>query len=90
MIDYGTVFKSNKPQKVEVTDTAVFIASNIQPYTQTLDNLEIEGYHYDLVSYTKNEYIKILLEKNQSLETDLLDTQSALCDIYEMLEGGLE
>ena len=90
MTDYGIVYGSVQPQPVEVTNSAVFITSNVQPYTQTLDNGVFEGYSYHLISYTKNEYIKILMDKNRSLETDLLDTQSALCDISEMLEGGLE
>ena len=90
MKDYGIVFSSTEPQPIEINESVVFIANNIHPQTQVIDGMRTEGYSYNLIAYTKNEYIKILINSNQALKTDVLDTQSALCDIYEMLEGGLE
>ena len=37
--------------------------------------------------YTKDEYIKLMAEKNAELESQLTDTQLALCDVYEMIGG---
>ena len=40
-----------------------------------------------MVQYTKDEYIKLMDEKNTELESQLTDTQLALCDVYEMIGG---
>ena len=37
------------------------------------------------VQYTKDEYIQIIAEKNETLERDLTDTQLAIAEIYESL-----
>lgn len=90
MKNYGIVYSSVSPQPIEVTSSSVFIASNIGEYEEEIEGKLTSGFKYNLIQYSKDEYIKILEEKNQRLEADLLDTQSALCDIYELLEGGLE
>lgn len=88
---YNKVTSPNKPLELEITDNNVFISSNIQPYTTTLGDYVEEGYTYDYTIYTKDEYIQKLLMDNSDLKNEILDTQSALCDIYEMLDnGGLE
>ena len=83
------VRSSTLPNKIEFTTDSVFIASNIQPYEEIYDERTVSGYKYDLIQYPKNDYISELAEKNSELEAALLDTQVALCDIYEMI-GGLE
>ena len=40
---------------------------------------------YDEVQYTKDEYIQMIAEKNETLERDLTDTQLAIAEIYESL-----
>lgn len=35
--------------------------------------------------YEKNEYIKVIAEKNSSLETQATDMQIALTEVYEMM-----
>lgn len=50
------------------------------PYTYEETNEKINA------SETE-EYIKTLEDKVDTLNTELLDTQMALCDIYELLEG---
>ena len=89
MINYGRVYGDTVPKPVEVTAGMVYVASNVQPYTKTFDDRETSGYVFDYIAYTKEEYIQILSDKNDALTAELLDTQEALCDIYEMLEGGL-
>lgn len=81
MILHGTIYSSLQPQAVEITPTAVYVASNIAPYTKTIEGHSQSGYSYECVEYTKDEYIV-------KLSQDLIDTQQALCDIYEMIEGG--
>ena len=83
MINHGIVYGSTRPQPTEITVQSVFVASEIEEYEQVLDEHVIQGYKYNLMEYTKDEYIRVL-------ESGLLDTQSALCEIYEILAGGLE
>lgn len=64
MINYGRIKGQVEPPEIEMTDTSVFIASNIEPYTETIDDVTINGYEYDYISYTKDEY---LLQQNQSI-----------------------
>ena len=89
MINYGKVYSDTEPKSLEVTTGAVYIASNVQPYTEHFEEGDMVGYTFDYVAYTKDEYIEMLSKKNDSLEAELLDTQEALCDIYEMIAGGM-
>lgn len=83
------VRSSTLPNEIEFTADSVFVASNIRPYEETYEEKVVSGYKYDLTKYPKNEYIEALAKRNSALEAELLDTQVALCDIYEMI-GGLE
>lgn len=40
-------------------------------------------YEFNQIRYTKDEYIKMIDERNTTLESQLTDTQLALCEIYE-------
>ena len=83
MINYGRQSGSARPKEIEITDTSVFLATNIEPYEEEIDGYSVSGYHYNYVQYTKNEYIAKLHE-------DIINTQLALCDIYETLMGDEE
>ncbi len=87
MIDYGTQRSTVKPLELELTETKVFVASNISPVDEpgTEDQPGFTGYEFDLVEYNKDEYIKIQAEKNASLEQQVTDTQLALCEVYELM-----
>lgn len=87
MIDYGTQRSTVKPLELELTETKVFVASNISPVDEpgTEDQPGFTGYEFDLVEYTKDEYIKIQAERNASLEQQVTDTQLALCEVYELM-----
>lgn len=63
MTNYGRQRGNVQPPEIEITDTAVFIASNITPFTKTYDDKTEEGYEYDYVSYTKDEYIASLAQE---------------------------
>ena len=80
MINYGKVRSSQAPKSIEITSSQVFIAKNISKYEETFDDYIMQGYEYDYVGSDKDEYI--LLLHNQ-----ILDTQMALCDIYESIGG---
>jgi len=87
MILYEHIKSSTKPENVEVTSSHVFLAKNIQTYEENLEGTLISGFVYDCEAYTKDEYIKLLDEKNTQLMEELLNTQMALCDIYETIGG---
>lgn len=64
MIDYGTQRSTVKPLELELTETKVFVASNITPVNEpdTEDQPGFTGYEFGLVEYDKDEYIKLQAE----------------------------
>ena len=87
MIDYGRQRSTVEPLELELTETKVFVSSNITEVKEdeTDGQPGFTGYEFDLIEYDKDEYIKIQAEKNVALEQQVTDTQLALCDVYEML-----
>lgn len=87
MIDMGIVKGSAaQAQPLVVGIDVVYVHTDITRLDETDDNGNpVEIYSYHEVQYEKNEYIKMLAEKNQTLETNLVDTQMALCEIYESM-----
>lgn len=87
MIDCGYVTGS-KEQAVELIvgiDT-VYVHDDIQLLKKEDGHGNpVEVYQYHEVQYDKDEYIKVISEKNVSLEKQVTDTQLALCEVYEML-----
>lgn len=89
MIKYGKVHSAYRPKDIEVTTSMVYVAANIKTYSAVIEGYEVTGYVYDYIGYPTEEYINDLGTKNKQLEEELLDTQTALCEVYEMM-GGLE
>ena len=79
MKDYGTAKSSIKPEEIVIDEYSVWVKTDITGTTG--------GWTYHLVQYTKDEYIKLMVDKNAALEEQLTDTQLALCDVYEMIGG---
>ena len=79
MIDYGIVKSTVRPEAKVVDEYSVWVNTDI---VETAD-----GWEYHMVQHTKDEYIKLMDEKNTELESQLTDTQLALCDVYEMIGG---
>lgn len=71
MKNYGRIQGASEPPAIEMTENAVFVASNVQPYTETVEDYTINGYEYDYVEYTKDEYLIRQNEKITSLEEEL-------------------
>ena len=88
MIDYGTVRSTVKPDKIEIDEYSVWVNSDIKEIdVQSEDESHIE-YEFNQIRYTKDEYIKLIDERNSTLESQLTDTQLALCEIYEGITKG--
>lgn len=89
MKDCGVIQGSlEQAQPIIVGKTTVYVHTNIEQITKDSDGNPVEDlYSYNEVQYSKDEYIKHLSEQNASLENELLNTQLALCDLYESLGG---
>lgn len=83
MIDYGAVRSTVKPDAVEIDEYSVWVNTNITEIVVQLENETHTEYEFNQVRYTKDEYIKMIDERNSTLESQLTDTQLALCEIYE-------
>ena len=78
MINYGRVRSSERPQETEITSDKVFVASNVTTFEATIDDKVISGYEYDYISYTKDEYIQYIIDKNAKTINELEDELSAV------------
>ena len=76
---------SQQAQPLIVNKDTVYVHTNIVQATDEYGNVVDGLYVYDEVQYTKDEYIQIMAEKNETLERDLTDTQLAIAEIYESL-----
>lgn len=85
MIDYGRIRSTIKPEEKVIDDFSVWINTDIQEVEVTHeDDTHIE-YEFNQVRYSKDEYIKIIDDKNAQLESQVTDTQMALVEVYEMV-----
>ena len=87
MKEYGKVRSTKQPEQKVIDDYSVWVAENITPVTEagTDEQPGFTGYEYDLTQYTKDEYIKMIDDKNASLEDQMTQAQEAMCEIYEMM-----
>lgn len=82
MKDVGKIQGSEAQAKeLIVNKDMVYVHTNITKVEE--ENL----YEYDEIQYDKDEYIKLISEKNKELEEQINNTQMALCEIYEGMEG---
>lgn len=86
MINHGLVRSTIKPEPKEIDAYSVWISTNIRE-VQAQDeegDTHIE-YEFNQIQYSKDEYIKMIDDKNTELEAAITDTQLALVDVYEMI-----
>lgn len=80
----NTIVRSSmKPKNIEILKNKVFVSSNITEVEKNFDDETCTEYEYELIEYSKDEYIKLLAQKNIELGNTLTETQLALCEIYE-------
>lgn len=76
MTNYGLVKSLSRPKSIEITDTAVFLASNIRSCEiEGMDGTE-EGFQYNYYGYTKDEYIEYI-------HNSLIEVQLALLEVMD-------
>lgn len=83
MIDYGKVRSTVKPDEVEIDEYSVWVNNDIKEIVVQLEDKSHTEYEFNQLRYTKDEYIKMIDERITTLESQLTDTQLALCEIYE-------
>lgn len=77
---------AEQAQELIVGIDTVYVHTNIIPVTQDAEGNPIEGlFQFNEVQYDKDEYIKVMAEKNAVMETELTSTQLALVEIYESM-----
>lgn len=78
MIDYGRQRSTVQPEPMVLDEHSVWIHTNIQAVEETVGEEVFSGYEFDMVQYTKDEYIS-------KLDDQLTDTQLALVEVYELI-----
>ena len=58
MTNYGVIYGKVAPPTIQMTDSMVFVADEIQPFTQQYEGKEITGFKYNYKSYflTNNHF----------------------------------
>lgn len=83
MKNYGKV-RGSKPHSLEFTDTTVRVATDIKEIAKTDPETGeiITEYEFNLIEYSKDEYIALL-------QSQITDTELAIVELYEeVLLGG--
>lgn len=78
MIDYGRQRSTVQPEPMVLDEHSVWLHTNITPVEETVGEEVFSGYEFNMVQYTKDEYIHML-------DTQLTDTQLALVEVYELV-----
>lgn len=81
MIEHGKTQSTIRPNAIDIDEFSVWVAENITETTVENDVL----YEYNLVQYTKDEYIKLLVERDLTKADAILD----LSTIVAELVGGM-
>ena len=77
MIEHGKTQSTIKPNAIEIDEYSVWVAENITEITK--ENYVL--YEYDLVQYTKDEYIKLLIERDLTKADAILDLSTLLAEL---------
>jgi hypothetical protein len=86
MVNYGTVKSTVKPSELVIDEFNVWVHTNIIEVSENIGGEnEFIGFQFDCVQYGKDEYIKLMSKKNQSLEQQITDAQLALVELYERM-----
>lgn len=80
MVDYGKQRSTVKPEPMVLDESSVWVHTNIQAVEETVGDAVFNGWEFNMVQYTKDEYIRML-------DNQLTDTQLALVEVYEMIGG---
>lgn len=80
---YKNVRSTVCPDAIRFDDKSVWVAENIKKVEIEYDGEICTEFEFDQKRYSKDEYIQLIDGKSKELESQLTDTQLALCEIYE-------
>ena len=86
----GTVQgNSEQARSLVVGKDTVYVHTDIVPVEKYDHNGKLieDLFSYTEVQYGKDEYIELMAKQNEKLNSDLTDTQLALCELYEAVGG---
>ena len=87
MKEYKKVRSTQQPEPKVIDEFSVWVNTNITPVSEPGEDGKegFECFEYDQTQYDKDEYIKMMDDKNASLEEEVTSTQLALCEVYELI-----
>ena len=86
MVDYGKVRSTVKPESIVIDDFSVWQHTNIQEVSENVgEENEFNGFEFNMVQYTKDEFILQQAAENTSLSQQVTDMQLALCEVYDKI-----
>jgi len=89
MIDYGRTRSTIEPDPIIIDELSVWKHTNITEIT--VQEIESKSshieYEFDMIQYSKDEYLGMMIDQNTDLENQLTDTELALVELYEMIGG---
>jgi hypothetical protein len=71
MKDYGKVRSTVQPEPLVIDEFNVWVYSNITQVEENDGDNTFTGFEYDMVQYEKDEYIRIMAERNSNTESTL-------------------
>lgn len=83
MKDFGKQRSTVSPEPMVIDEFSVWIHSDIVPVEENVGEGIFIGFEFNIVQYNKDEYIKMMAEKNSTIETQLANAQLALAELYE-------
>lgn len=81
MIDHGRVRSTARPEPIVIDEFSVWQHTNIQDVSEN----EFVGYEYNMIQYTKDEFILNQAAENETMQQEITNTQLALCEVYELM-----
>lgn len=74
---YNPTYSFIRPESIEITETKVFLATNIQEVEREVEDTIEHCYQYTLTEYDKNEYFALLSQNQQDIEALQEELQAA-------------
>lgn len=74
---YNPTYSFIRPESIEITETKVFLATNIQEVEREVEDTIEHCYQYTLTEYDKNEYFALLSQNQQNIEALQEELQAA-------------
>lgn len=84
---YSKVQSTVKPKGIVIDNDNIWVYSNIKRISNEDTEIAFIGFEFDIKQYSKDEFILLKLEEQKSLLDRINNTQLALCELYEAMEG---